>query len=211
MNSTLKLSTLVGLFAIIAGGTSSALAADNGFYIGASVGGAKASFDTGALLAGAPAGTTFTNETSNTGWKIFGGYQIDQYFGAELSYVDLGKYGFSGTVPPATFSGNARINGGGVAATGTLPLDKGFSLFGKIGAFYSQEKVTATATFFGASATANGTDNKWGAQFGLGVKYAFNRNLGVRIEAERYQDMGSNIATVKADVSLYTIGLSYGF
>jgi OOP family OmpA-OmpF porin len=210
MISTLRASTLVALFAFVAS-MSSALAADDGFYVGAGVGGAKANFDTGALLAGAPAGTTFANETSKTGWKIFGGYQMDKYFGAELSYVDLGRYGFSGTVPPAAFSGNVRINGWGVAATGTLPLDKGFSLLGKIGAFYSQEKATATATFFGTSATASGDDNRWVAQFGLGVKYAINQNLSVKLEAERYQDMGSNLATVKADVSLYTIGLSYGF
>ena len=211
MNSKRVLSMQVGLLTLVAAGMSSVHAADDGFYLGASVGGAKANFDTGVLLAGAPAGTTFINDTSKTGWKIFGGYQIDKYFGAELSYVDLGRYGFSGTVPPAAFSGNVKINGWGLAATGTLPLDKGYSLFGKMGAFYSQEKVTATATFLGASATANGTEGKWVAQFGLGVKYAINQNLSVRLEAERYQDMGSNDATVKADVSLYTIGLSYGF
>jgi OmpA-OmpF porin, OOP family len=200
-----------GLFLLISSGASPALAADDGFYVGVGVGGAKANFDVGQLLASAPAGTTATNDTSKTGWKIFGGYQVDKYFGAELSYVDLGRYGFSGTIPPVAFSGNVKINGWGVAATGTLPLDKGFSLFGKIGGFYSQEKATATATFFGASATASGEDDRWIAQFGLGAKYAINQNLSIRIEAERFQDMGSNLATVKADVTLYTIGLSYGF
>jgi OOP family OmpA-OmpF porin len=211
MNTTRATSINLGLLLAISFGTSPAVAGDDGFYLGGAVGGARANFDVGQLLVNAPAGTAFTNDTSKTGWKVFGGYQFDKYFGAELSYVNLGNYGFSGKIPPVTFSGNVKINGLGIAATGTLPLDKGFSLFGKIGGFYSQEKAAASATFFGTSATASGEDDRWVAQFGLGVKYAINQNVSVRLEAERYQDMGSNLATVRADVTLYSIGLSYGF
>ena len=210
MKKTLWLSALV-ILPFACGGALPVFAADDGFYLGVSGGQSRASFDTAGALAGAPAGTTLTVDTSETAWKVFGGYQVNKYFGGELNYVDLGKYNFSGMTLGIPFSGDAKVNGWGLAAVGTLPLDKGFSLFGKLGAFYSKVDVSATASAFGVTASASASENKWVPQYGIGAKYDFNPNVSVRIEAERFQGMGSNTTTIKTDANLYTIGLSYKF
>jgi OOP family OmpA-OmpF porin len=82
-------------------GSSVAHAQDQGWYMGIGVGQSKAK-DVGScsdLQALTPSTVSCSTKDTSTGTKLFGGYQFNQYVAAEASYVDLGKFTLSASVP----------------------------------------------------------------------------------------------------------------
>lgn len=111
------------------------------------------------LGAGVGASRTDTDETS---YKLYGGYQFNPNWGAELAYNDLGRYR------------NANIESWTLAGVGTLPLGAQWSLLGKLG-------LAANRTRFA------GTTNYKDLLVGVGVGYSFTKQFGLRLE---YEDFG---------------------
>jgi len=93
------------------------------WYVGGSVGYAKNTLSD----AFPPSGTS--QKTSATGFKLYGGYQFNSNWAAELEYVNFGKY----SADSANLHSTAKASGLGMSAVGTLPLSEQFSLFGKAG------------------------------------------------------------------------------
>lgn len=171
------------------------MAADNGFYIGANLGQARPSFDTPNVAAAAGVGVTY--DSSSYAYKVFGGYQLNQYFGVELNYVYLGEYNIA--IGGSPLANKVDITGWGGALVGAAPLGKDFSLLGRVGMTYLRE------TFGGTS------DNIWSPSFGIGLKYDFNPNVSLRGEIERYTKIGSNDNTLGGHANVYSVGLAYKF
>jgi OOP family OmpA-OmpF porin len=159
--------------------------ADTGFYAGASIGQMKAS-------GSCPAG--FSCDFKDTSWKIFGGYRINRNFAAEVFYADLGSLSITSGGLKAT----ADQTSFGIAALGIFPLNPQFDLFGKLGIANTDQKASASAGGFSASASASGSD----IVFGVGAVYNFTRNFGVRAEWERFND---------SEVDNLSIGIQYRF
>ncbi len=178
-----------GLFA-----TSQASA--QGLYLGGSVG--KSDIDdsiTSGLITSGPV------DGKDTGYKIFGGYQINQNFGVELGYVDLGKVtysGFSGTSPVT--NGTVEATGFNISAVGSVPLNPSFALFGKIGMFVWEAKANDITGGSPFSAKEDGTD----VSFGFGLSYNFTKNVSARVEWERFKMDSEN-------ASLLSVGIAYRF
>jgi len=166
-----------------------AIAADNGFYLGGSAGQNRPNWDT----AGAVPGIGIDNSTS--AYKVFGGYQINKYFGTEITYLHLGDYNLSSGVSSITLSGY------GISLLGALPVGNGVSLLGRLGENRMRETLNSTGV----------SDNTSSPSFGVGLKYDFNSNFSVRAEAERFLRLGSDNNTVSNDSSLYTVGVGYKF
>lgn len=101
-------------------------------------------------------------DSRHTSGKLYAGYQFKPMWGAELAYNDLRSYR------------GANVDSWTVAGTGTLPLTKGWQLFGKLGAAYNR------ADFAGA-------DDRTEPMVGIGVGYSLGKNLGLRFE---YEDFG---------------------
>ena len=110
---------------------------------------------------GVGAGSADTN-SHESAWKVYGGLQFTPSWGIELGYTDLGKYR------------GANIDTWSLAGTGTLALSQDWSLLGKLGAASNRAKFASAG---------NHTD----LLVGVGVAYAINKNLGVRLE---YEDFG---------------------
>lgn len=117
--------------------------ADNGFYIGGSVGNAKVS--------GAPS-TTF--EGNDTGYKIFGGFKFT-IFAVEGGYVNFGKAEDNGASTETT-----AFDLFGLVNLGIGPID----LFGKVGVFSWDSDLTS-----GGSINEDGTDPAYGIGAGLSL------------------------------------------
>lgn len=167
-----------------------------GFYLGGSVG--QSDFDDSNAVPDLI--TSGTVDGTDTGYKIFGGYQFNQNFGVELAYVDLGKATYSGTFfgAPVT-GGTVKTSGFNISAVGTLPLGSSFALFGKVGAFAWEAKANDTTGGVSFSGKEDGTD----LSYGLGASYNFTKNVGVRAEWERFKAVG--------DIDLLSVGLIYKF
>jgi OOP family OmpA-OmpF porin len=95
-------------------------------------------------------------------------------------------------------------------AVGTWPIDAQFGLIGRIGFFAWTLDDSATASGGGISASTSDKPTGTSLDFGVGVKYDFDKNIGVRAEFQRFQSIG-NDTTGKSDVDLISASVVYRF
>jgi OOP family OmpA-OmpF porin len=191
-----------------------AMAQDTGWYGGANVGQSRATIDDARirsnLLNDGFTSATITDDDRSTGFKIFGGYQLNKNFAVEGGYFDLGNFGYSATtVPAGTLNGNMKVRGLNLDLVGTLPMTEKFSVFGRVGVNYAQTRDNFSGTGAVNVTNPNPRKNDTNYKFGAGLQYAFTDSLAMRLEGERYRvnDAVGN----KGDVDLYSVGLIYRF
>ena len=176
-------------------GTLSINAQAAGGYVGVGVGQSHIDFDDSGLNA-------VTRDDKDTAYKVFGGFQFNKNFAAELGYVDFGKlqnvYNVNGS--RVNFTGD--VDGFYLAAVGMLPLSEQFSVFAKLGVTTNHSSATASAS--GVSSSASGS--KSSAVIGIGAEYSFNKNISVAAE---YEDFGKAADDVK--LNLLSASLRYKF
>jgi OmpA-OmpF porin, OOP family len=181
-------------------------------YVGVSVGRAKANVDEPNIAAAVTGpGVTHSITSSDerrTGYKVFGGYQMNRYFGVEAGYFNLGKSTFqSTTVPAGTLNGQLRAEGFNLDLVGTAPLSENFSLIGRIGAQNAKTRGTFAGT--GAALVANPTPSRRETNYkaGVGMQYALTSSMLVRAEVERYRI--NDAVGEKAGVNLFSLSLVF--
>jgi OmpA-OmpF porin, OOP family len=136
---------------------------------------------------GAIGSSDVDNAGSDTGFKLYGGFDFGKPSGfplslaGEISYLNFGK-----------FRGGLKVDGFSFDIVPSLALNQQFDLFGRIG----MARLTGKAGGFSESDTD--------VKFGLGAQYKFNRNWSLRGEAEFF-----DLET--ADVDFFSIGLRYDF
>jgi OOP family OmpA-OmpF porin len=165
------------------------------------------------------------SDDSDSAWKIFGGYQFNQYLGAELTYIDLGEntaeseavgifdIGFGG------FPGGIGVKFTGetqaliVDAVGRYDFNSRFGIFGKAGAYHARSELKATVTFSDPSGSSSGSDsiddNNVGIHFGVGAQFNFTENVAVRAEWERLSDV--ELEDAESDIDVMSISAVYKF
>ncbi len=208
----MQLLSLAGLGSVLA---ASAFAQDGGYgYGGLSLGQSRAKIDqeriTASLLASGLSTTSMSRDESDSGFKLFGGYQFNRYFALEAGYFKLGKFSFtSTTVPAGTLNGSIKLQGGNLDLVGTLPLTERLSAIARVGAQYARTRDSFSGSgavnVLNANPSARGLNYKAGA----GLQYAFGPSLLMRAEAERYRvnDAVGN----RGDVNLYSVSLVFPF
>jgi len=161
----------------------SALAADNGLYLGASVGEANVQIDEN---------LGFDLDSNDTGYKAIVGFRPLDFLGFEANYVDFGN-------PQDTVAGvNVETDATGIDAfvVGFLPLPF-VDLFAKAG-FVSWDSSIS------ANGVKVGDDSGEDLAYGIGVGAHFG-SLGVRAEYERFE-----IENVD-DVYMLSLGVTWTF
>jgi len=205
----------LGLVGLAAVNSPVAVAADDNWYLGGSIGQSREKNShsrIGSQLSGSGLTTnSIDDDSQDLGYKLFGGKKFNKNFAVEGGYFNLGKFGFTAhTTPAGTFAGTIKLSGFNVDAVGILPLTDKFSAFGRVGLQYAQAKDTFTASG-GVPASFNSSPSKSAANYkvGAGVQYDFTPSLGLRGEWERYRinDAVGN----KGDIDLYLVGLVYTF
>jgi OOP family OmpA-OmpF porin len=192
-------------------------------YMGAGVLQGKMSVPSVSTTLNGAAFTGAGNETTATGFKLYGGYDFTSNWGVEVGYNDLGNNyslrGSSGATPWS--SGGGHAHSWYVAGVGTLPLSKGLSIFAKLG-------LTANRIADGWTVTAAGSNMNVGFQsviepiYGAGASYAFNKNWAARLEYEDYNKFsgkdfwgtssGTNFTnTGTARASAWSLSARYSF
>jgi OOP family OmpA-OmpF porin len=155
----------------------------------------------------AEGGTATHVDDSDTGWKVYGGYQFNPNFAMEGSYVNLGKFTVDATIPGGTENAEVKPDAWCAAAVGILPLPQNFSLLGKVGGCrwddHSRIVETIGATMTEEIPQSTGTD----VMYGVGAKYDFTPNFGARLEWERYENVIHN----SNGVDLWSGSLQYSF
>jgi OmpA-OmpF porin, OOP family len=188
------------------------------WYVGASAGGSDISFNNAAqsdqfLDLGFTNASTMSSR-KDTGYRIFGGYQLHRYIAIEGAYADLGKFDFRTDVSPAgSLMGVTKISGFEVSAVGTLPVSDRFGVFARIGALAGETKTSYTGAGSVEVLIGGETQKKRSTQlsYGAGATFSINKNLSVRGEWSRYSRLGNALTGGQTDANLYAVGLVYRF
>ncbi|MBC7437367.1 MAG: OmpA family protein [Bdellovibrionales bacterium] len=162
------------------------------------------------LAAGGYATTAFSESDRSTGFKLYGGYQLNRNFALEGGYFDLGRFSYrANTLPLGTLDGRIRLRGLNLDAVGILPLGDRFSAFGRVGAAYAQARDNFSGTGAVSVVNPNPRKNDLNFKIGAGLGYMVTDALQLRLEAERYRvnDAVGN----RGDVDLLSVGLVYRF
>ena len=179
----LQLSTLAAALALI---STPALAADEGFYVGAGAG--IFSADLGDIAPG------IGFDEDDTGFRGFGGWQFHNNFAVELGYVDGGKA--SATIGDIDLIGieadlDISVSGFDLSLVGSLPLGETFFAFGRAGvikwdadldAVLREDDGEGGVITTSESASESGEDLMYGAGFGMNL----GDNAEVRLEYTFY-------------------------
>lgn len=184
------------------------------WYIGASVGPTQATIDDDRIVQNMGAGgfpnAALSDNNRDTGYKIFGGYQFSPNFALEGSYFDLGKFGFiARSTPPDTLAGQMQLRGFGLDAVLMAPLTERFSVFGKVGAHYSEARDSFTGTGGVIVPDPNPSKSELNPKLGIGMQYAFSDALAVRAELERYRV--NDAVGSRGDIDHLSVGLVYSW
>jgi len=170
---------------------------DKGFYVGATIGQSK--------VKDFCSGFAVPCEDTDTALRILGGYQFNKHFALELGYSQLGE---------------ASINNGGglfakveataweLVAVGMLPVADRFSIYGKIGMYRADSDFSTNIVLPGLPQSFSESNND--LTFGFGLQFEISRNLALRAEYQRYQDLGGP-QIGESDLDVMSIGLTYRF
>jgi len=147
--------------------------------------------------------TPGTCDDSEFAAKVFGGYKFNKYLGAEGALVYLGTADASGTYLGVPTTVDVYAGGLELAGVGTIPITDRFGVLGKAGVLFWG---ITSETGIGFDRDDNGAS----LAIGAGLKYDITDHVGVRIEWERFWDVG-NSTIGESDVDMFTIGGLYRF
>jgi OOP family OmpA-OmpF porin len=161
-------------------------AADNGWYLGASV--TQSQLNTGTL-------ESVKVEGDDHGYKVFAGYRILTFLSVEGAYNDLGSIKDVQPIGNTTVDMQAWT----AEAVGYIPLGIA-DIFGKAGLASWSSDYSATGGIIPATASKSGTDPVYGA----GVQFRIS-SWAIRGEVEYFDVKDTD------NVYQYSIGASYTF
>jgi OOP family OmpA-OmpF porin len=128
----------------------------------------------------------------DAGFRGFLGYQINRYLAAEISYATLGNFQYRYTRAGVTQRDDYKVTGFGFGLAPTLPLTRNFSLYGRLGGFFSQTRLTIAnvGSVPGInSSTLQTSETSLLSSFGM--QYFFGGDNGFRIEYENLGKVGN--------------------
>lgn len=163
-------------------------------FIGASAG--QSTFDISC-----PAGSSC--DDTDTAYKIYGGLEVNEYISMEVGYADLGETSVTGAT-----TGTAEANGMTLAMVGTFAVSPSITLIGRGGMNILNLEVNGPIA---GTPTNNEGDTDVAWSLGLGAQYNFTKSVGLRVEYERFFDVGDEDTTGETDVDLISAGVVFKF
>jgi OOP family OmpA-OmpF porin len=165
-------------------------------------------------------------DKKDTAFKVFGGYQFNQYFSVEAAYTNLGELfisqeilGHEGYLPTDAAFNNTlnsveEISGVTLNGVAQYPITNSFTLLAKLGLFrwnsdisetsilnsyYAVSNVGSTKTDETLMTTDSSSDSGTDAFYGLGLSYKI-ADFDIRAEYEIYKSDGEsiNVASIGA-------------
>jgi len=163
-----------------------AQSADNGIYLGGSVGAAGVRADDSVD------GSNFNYDAGSTGYKLIAGWRFLDWLAVEADYVDLG----SGSDKVQGIKLETDVNGVSLSAVGFLPLGP-VDLMARVGAINWNADLRAPG--FG-KISDDGTDFTWG----VGAQFRIS-SLAIRAEYEQFDIADANT------VDMISLGATWTF
>lgn len=163
------------------------------------------------LVAVGVTGLSSSLDKRDIGYKIQLGYQFNKNFAIEGGWVDLGKVSYAATFTGGNANASAKASGLNVAAIGILPVNESFSVFGKLGFIDAKVSLNVSATGPGGSASGSASSTDWKTNWGVGATYNLNKQVGLRVEYDKFDNLGNNNTTGTSDVDMISAGIVFKF
>lgn len=191
-----------------------AQAQDNTFYYwGLSAGQSHSQIEdrltTDSLLHTSMNPKSFRNDAQDTGYKVFGGYQLSRNFALEAGYFNLGKFSYTTMLPGGAMNGRYEIEGLNLDLVGMLPLGEKWSALARLGVQRALTRDGFDGPGFPAYASVDNSQRDNNIKLGVGLQYEISSSILVRAEAERYRvkdGLGND-----GDVNLFSVSLVLPF
>ncbi|MEX0737781.1 MAG: outer membrane beta-barrel protein [Pseudohongiella sp.] len=205
---------MMGLVALTLASSQVVAAAEPGWYAGASIGQTDADMDSSGIVAAQRADgynhVRLENNDDDIGFKVYGGYQMNQYFALEGGYFSLGEFSYRTFMDnTAVFTADTKFRGVNIDLVGRLPLSEQLYAFGRIGGTRYESKDSYRG--YGQVSVDPFADRSLDTshKFGVGLQYDVNTNVALRLEAERY-DINDRMLR-HSDVDMVSFGVVYRF
>ena len=155
--------------------------ADNGFFVGGSIGSAELSDDFDGL----------NIDTDTTSFRITGGWQFNDYFAVEGGYHNFGDFEQRIEVNGTPVTASLSADGFTLGVGGYLPLGERFSLLGRFGMFFWDGNAEINNV-------SQATPEDSNPYFGAGVGYAVTESFLISGDLTRYEleDANSNVLSI---------------
>lgn len=163
------------------------------------------------LVAAGAVGVSSNLDDNDTGYKLQLGYQYNKNFAVEGGYIDLGKAKYSASFAGGSADASVKASGWNISAVGILPINDSFSVFGKVGAIDGKVKIDVSASGPGGTASGSESATKWKTLWGAGATYNISKQIGVRFEYEKFNNLGDDDTTGEDDVDLVSAGVVFKF
>lgn len=189
---------VLGILATAAIFSGTAFAAAPGFLVGAQIGGSNSNLGTSDFpnIRNA-AGVQNAQVTNRNGFagRIYGGYQFNQWFVAELGYARYAKTNVYS--PQSGITRSASYNVVDLTAKGIYTFADCVGVFAKLGVAYVNN-----INFF-----PNNSKSATRPLYGIGAQYEFSPNVVADVSWTRIQKGGN----LRQSADFYGVGLSYNF
>ncbi len=202
--------------ALLLSGAPSAHALEDYWYTGLGVGYSRVQF----FPVDFSSNGTFQDSKKDfdAGFKAFIGYQINRNWAAELSYATVGKFHYKRNNGSITEDAVYKVTGVGFSLVPTVPLTSNFSLYGRLGTFFSTTRLTLRNANFVPNATTAGLQSSDPSVLtGFGAQYFWDEENGIRLEYENFGTVGSGdcgatqACTGRANAKMASINLIFKF
>lgn len=154
----------------------------------------------------------------DAGFKGFIGRQINRNWAFEVSYVSLGKFKYEWTQANTTQEFRYKVTGAGFSLIPTINFTDNLSLYGRLGGFFSQTRMTVYNPGFVPGSNDGGTQtDETSFLTGLGLQYFFGGDSGLRIEFENFGKVGHTrtptawSTTGRANAKMLSVNAVYAF
>jgi OOP family OmpA-OmpF porin len=164
-------------------------------------------------------------DATDSAFKVFAGYRFNDTIAVEANYADLGRASTFTTVrsghgfTTASVFERRKISGYGADLVLSAPVLRYFSVFGRVGAFRSRLKADeqVVGLIFLPSGSRSTTVNETVLRYGVGGDWWFRPNVALRLEWERYSNVGKPFAsgasgtTGEANTDAFLLGVMMRF
>jgi hypothetical protein len=180
------------------------------------------------------AGSQFNMHKQNQGYKVYGGVNLTNDLAIEGEYADLGKTYNLGldshqNNPALDYYGKTqhvdahqKTHGIGVSVKANRRIARKTSVYGKVGAFAWENKLTVEDTGLAGNHTSyRGKDSGISPTLGVGVEHDINNRWTVRAGWDHYFKVGkgsqfleenpTTLHSVKTDVDMVYVGATFNF
>ncbi len=199
--------------ALLLSGAPSAHALEDYWYTGLGVGYSRVQF----FPVDFSSNGTFQDSKKDfdAGFKAFIGYQINRNWAAELSYATVGKFHYKRNNGSITEDAVYKVTGVGFSLVPTVPLTSNFSLYGRLGTFFSTTRLTLRNANFVPNATTAGLQSSDPTVLtGFGAQYFWDEENGIRVEYENFGTVGDCSITPcvgRANAKMASVNLIFKF